>query len=69
MIELNEKILEKNNSNYDDTRFNINISEESIGQYIAEAKKLLSKIFIIVKYFHLKIPGCVLLSLFGKGFC
>ena len=43
VIEINEKFLAKNGSNYDDTRFNIQISEESISLHLDEAKRCIEQ--------------------------
>lgn len=68
VIELNEKLLAQNGSNYDDTRFNIQISEESISLHLDEAKRCIEQDFAYSKVFALKDPRmCITFPLWERA--
>lgn len=68
VIELNERLLAANGSNYDDTRFNTKISEESIAQHLGETKSFLQEEFSYSKCFALKDPRmCITFPLWERA--
>ncbi|MDP5292272.1 hypothetical protein Q9290_08225 [Oceanimonas sp. CHS3-5] len=56
VVDINTRVIAANGSNYDDTRFNITISEESIVQHLDEAKNFIQEEFSYSKCFALKDP-------------
>lgn len=68
VIELNERLLAANGSNYDDTRFNTKISEGSIAQHLGETKSFLQEEFSYSKCFALKDPRmCITFPLWERA--
>ncbi|MGP7735210.1 sulfotransferase domain-containing protein [Oceanimonas smirnovii] len=68
VIDINERLLASNGSNYDDTRFDTKISEESIAQHLDETKKFLQEEFSYSKCFALKDPRmCITFPLWERA--